>query len=451
MAKKKDDAPKVVKKSNREINKEDAVAYARDFYQTSWTWRSQAFHGKWDKYQNSYLSQYPLDIKARKKPWQSCLFVPETFKVIEIICASITKILFGRKTPITVEPRERGDELQAELNTDLLDYEIDKSDFAVAFYDTLKEALIYGSGFMKFYWLEQKDKRRVKVVGERHGYLDQMKGMMGMGPRVQAGDVKSLKEEIQDVYVKQNVVAEKVHIRDVFLEPNSTDLQRVLHRTKITYGEMFDMAKQGLFDKDTIETLKDVVESSSFEQSLSVTHVDGRDWSAKAVSPDSISATAQQGITFPTPIRPKFDRQHSVWELWAPLPRRFIELDLDPEADESNVIVPGKLMLASGSFYLGSEENPNQSMTPPFLQLDYIRIGQTYGLGAAQIIDGLQEDLNETTNQRIDNVALIMNKMLVVMEKGVVNPDEFISQPGWRHSPQRPARKLRCQQVDNAP
>ncbi len=430
MAKKKDAEPKKPAKSNREINKEDAVSYARDFYGVSWQWRSQAFHTLWDKLQNNYLSKYPLDIKAKKKPWSSCLFIPETFKTVEIICAAITKILFGRKRPISIAPRERGDELQAELNTDLLDYEVDKSGFAVAFYDTLKEALIYGSGFMKFYWMEKKDKRRLKTVDERFGFMDEARGACGMGPRVKAGDVKSLKEEVQEVYVKQNVVCERVHIRDIFLEPNSTDLQRVLHRTKITWGELLDMAKAGFFDKDTVDTLKDVIESNQFEQSLSITHVDGRDWSAKAVSPDSASATAQQGITFPTPVRPKFDRQHSVWELWAPLPRRFIELDLDPEADTSNEIVPGKLMIASGSFYLGAEENPNQSMSPPFLQLNYIRVGQTYGLGAAQIMMDLQEDLNETSNQRIDNVALIMNKMLAVIERGIVNPDDLVSQPG---------------------
>jgi hypothetical protein len=68
-------------------------------------------------------------------------------------------------------------------------------------------------------------------------------------------------------------------------------------------------------------------------------------------------------------------------------------------------------------------------MEPPFLKIDYVRTGQTYGKGVAQAIDGLQEELNEITNQRMDNVSLILNKMIAVIEKYLVDAD-VVSQPG---------------------
>ena len=53
------------------------------------------------------------------------MFVPETFKNIEIAVASVTKVLFGTPYPIKLEPREFGDLLQAELRTKLLDYDLE--------------------------------------------------------------------------------------------------------------------------------------------------------------------------------------------------------------------------------------------------------------------------------------------------------------------------------------
>jgi len=41
---------------------------------------------------------------------------------------------------------------------------------------------------------------------------------------------------------------------------------------------------------------------------------------------------------------------------------------------------------------------------PPFLKMDYIRTSETYGKGVCQLMEGLQEELNEIRNQRVDNV-----------------------------------------------
>lgn len=412
---------------NEAVNKQDAINFVRQFYTNSYNWVNQGFAARWDKLQNAYHSIYPQEIKNRKEGWQSCLYVPETFKVVEVIAAALTKTIFSRRHPVSLDPRERGDELQAELNTDLLSYELERSNFATVFYDVLKEALIYGSGFMKLYWLQKKDKRRIKVVDQRYGMMDELKS----GFQIKAGTPKSYKEEIQDIYVKENVQAERVHIRDIFLEPNSTDMQRVLHRTKITFGELLDLAKQGFIDKEAVEELRDLEETSGFESSLKVNQTDGRDLSQKRYDADAVNAPGDPpSNTYPRPVRAQFDRAHSVWEMWAPVPRRFIDLSLDPESDKANEIVPGKILLASGCKFLGAEENPNQSMQPPFLQLSYCRTGGTYGKGVAQMIEGLQEDLNEITNQRIDNVSLIMNKMFVVIEKALVDSGELVSSPG---------------------
>jgi hypothetical protein len=117
-----------------------------------------------------------------------------------------------------------------------------------------------------------------------------------------------------------------------------------------------------------------------------------------------------------------------VWEYWGLVPRKWVDLGMK-ESDEAEELVPGKLLIASGKFFLATEENPTQSMTPPFEKMDYIRTGQTYGMGVCQLLEGLQEEINEIRNSRVDNVNMIIHKIFVVLEKYLVDPKDLRAEP----------------------
>lgn len=406
----------------KETHKQEVVEFVRKFYKTSYDWRdngSTGYHAKWDKYERNYNNIYDPAIVAKKEPWQSTMFIPYTVTNVEVITSALYKILMGKRQSLVFTPREIGDELQAELQTDMLKYELDKSDFYIEFYKTLKEVGIFGSGFMKFYWERKEENRRI-MKPIRRGLVDSAKAFF-QGRFEDPSEVVGFEQKTENVTVQNRCRAENVHIRDIFLEPNAKDLSRLIHRQKVTYNELLGLSKLKntdgvpLVDKKSVDELLKVKEGDRFEEDLAVIKY--------AI-----------GETDPDLVRPDYNKLHTVFEYWGPIPRKWVSLEM-PEDTEAQVekageIVEGKLMVASGNYYLASEENPHPSMETPFIQFDYIKCGQTYGKGIAQLIEGLQEEGNEIRNLRVDNVNLTMNKILVVVEKFLRDPKEVRSAPG---------------------
>jgi hypothetical protein len=81
---------------------------------------------------------------------------------------------------------------------------------------------------------------------------------------------------------------------------------------------------------------------------------------------------------------------------------------------------------------LASEENTMFDGETPVLKMDYIRTGQSYGMGVCDLIGDDQALSNEIVSSRLDNLNLILNKGLIVIEQALVNADEDLtSKPGW--------------------
>lgn len=408
--------PESKKVSWRDVHKDELVNFVSNFYRTSYNWReTSGYHARWDKYERSTNAIYDPTIKAQKKPWQACMFDPSiTPTNVELTTNALAKTLLGKDKPLGMKPREMGDELQAELHSCILDYEVQRSGFVIADYDVKKEAAIYGSGFMKIYWIRKKALRRIQKP-VREGIAEALSNF-------RLPQVIGTKTETEEVTIKDDPVCEVVHIRDLFLEPNSKGMDRALHRNKnTTYGELLAMSKQKndegkpLVDPDSVKELAGLKEGDKFDSDLN-------------------TIMADKGIDDPILVRADYDTKRTLWEYWGPLPRKWVDLDLaedtDAQREKAQEIVPGKALIASARFYLASEINPTQSMEPPFVQTDYIRTNQRYGLGVCQLLEGIQDEANEIRNLRADNVNLAMNKMFGVVEKWLVSPADIVSSPG---------------------
>lgn len=67
----------------------------------------------------------------------------------------------------------------------------------------------------------------------------------------------------------------------------------------------------------------------------------------------------------------------------------------------------------------------------PFVIIrDQIVPHELYGIGEIEPIESLQNELNDTRNQRMDNVKLVLNRMWRVVSGGVQFEDEIVSRPG---------------------
>lgn len=388
-------------------------SYVQSFYQKSWDWRSESFHEKWNKCDRNYHAIYDPARLAKKEPWQSTMFIDITFQNTEITCSQIFKTLMAPNPPIQTDAGPAGDELQARLIQDSVDYELLKSMFKVSFYDSLKEACKYGSGFLKLYWERVEDVRlrRSPVMQSPQEVLQgaPQEALTGQMPMPQPG-IKGFQMTPQRVLLRNNLAAKWVHIRDVFPEPNTTKWDRLIHRDKITYGEIVKRILAGQFF-DVRGQIENVSEGENFEADIQ-------------------DIKNERGYFEMHREMSKFEKPHTIWEFHGAIPRKWIEFGM-PEGDEAEELVPAKVMMASGLALLCSEVNTQFDGENPILKLDYIRTGETYGKGIPEVVFDDQDEINESGNLGIDNMNMILNKMIVVIEAALANPDQdLVSKPG---------------------
>jgi hypothetical protein len=408
-----DDSPLVVQRKN------ELLMYGQSFYRKSWDWRSQSFHSKWDKYDRNYESIYDPQKAAGKEPWQSTMFVDVTVQNTEIIVSQIYKTMMAPKPPIQTEAGPDGDDLQARLIQDIVDYELRKASFDVNFYDALKEAVKYGSGFIKLYWERVVDtrQRRVPIMQSPMDVLNAAppQALTGQTP-LPNPQIQGFQMQPQEVLLRNQLCARYVHIRDIFPEPNTTRWDKVLHRDKLDYGTICRAIQKGQFF-DVRGQLENVTEGEKFEQDL-------------------LTIKQELGYFDANRMLSKFEKKHTVWELILPIPRKWIQFDLPEDTPEQKdyceELVPGRVGIASGVALLYSEENKMFDGEVNVLKLDYIRTGQTYGKGIPELVQDDQEELNEHANSGIDYLSYKMNQGVVVLENALVNAEQDLKvAPGW--------------------
>ena len=317
--------------------KEELTGYVKSFYRASWDWRSTRYHAQWDKFDRNYHSLYDPVLLGRKEPWQSHMFVGVTVQNVETICSQIYKTMMAPTPPIEIEAGPDGDALQAELIQDAEAYEMHKAKFELAFYDALKEAIRYGSGFVKLYWDRVEDTRKRKVMQTQApgDFVNSLppQALNGQAP-MPTPPMTGYAMQNQQVLIKNQLCAEYVHIRNIFPEPNTTDWAKAIHRQKMSYGWIMDNIKKGKFF-DVSEDLEGVTEGERFDDDLRTSKADRK-------------------FIDLTRIWSKYEKKHTIWELNAPIPRKWIDFDM-PDGPDAEVLVPAKVMVASGAWLLSSD------------------------------------------------------------------------------------------------
>lgn len=395
--------------------KEELLSYVRNFYRKSWDWRSSRLHEKWNRCDRNYHAIYDPTNAARKEPWQSTMFVDVTFQNVEIIASQIFKTMMSPNPPIQTAAGPAGDDLQARLIQDVMDYELRKSEFKVAFYDGLKEAVKYGSGFVKLYWEREEDvrMRRQPVQQSPQEVLQSAppESLSGQAPMPQPG-IKGFQMQPSTVLLRNNLRAKYVHIRDIFPDPNTTHWKCGIHRDKITYGEIVDMISKGQFF-DVRDKLQDVSEGDNFQV-------------------DTMDIKNERGYFDIHRSKPRNEKKHTIWELTNKIPLKWTANGFGmPDGPEAEQLVPAKVMVASGLALLSADINTEFDGEWSVLKMDYIRTGEPYGKGIPEVLFDDQDEINESANLGIDNMNLIMNKMMAIVEPSLVNPDQdLVSKPG---------------------
>lgn len=396
-----------------EQRKQELLSYVQNFYRKSWDWRSTRLHERWNRCDRNFNAIYDPTHAAQKESWQSQMFIDITFQNVEIIVSQIYKTMMAPRPPIQTQAGPAGDELQARLIQDVVDYQLRKGNFDLAFYDALKEAVKYGSGFVKLAWEKKEDIRLrrmpIEQTPEQVVQGAPQEALMGQMPMPKPM-IEGFQMQPVPVLLKNNLRASWVHIRDIFPEPNTTSWDRLIHRDKISYGEICQYIQSGQFF-DVKAELENVTEGEKFEQDIQ-------------------DIKNERGYFQIHRDMPRNEKRHTIWEMYNSIPRKWIQFDIE-EGDQAEELVPAKVMVASGVALLSSEVNAQFDGENPILKFDYIRTGETYGKGICEVLFDDQDEINESGNLGIDNMNMILNKMIVVMENALANPDQDLdSRPG---------------------
>jgi hypothetical protein len=188
-----------------------------------------------------------------------------------------------------------------------------------------------------------------------------------------------------------------VDINDLFIDPNAEDIDQarwVIHKTTKHFD---DLKTTG-----TYKNLDQIMPRNSGRY-------DGDQWKQQR---KAILSVAQQ----PPDSQSKIVDLYEYWGF---------------DDDGNNML----LTVANKNTVIREEPNPMADILPgnalPFVMLYDLKVPhELYGIGEIEPIEKLQEELNDTRNQRMDNVTLILNRMWEVLRTADVSEENFVSMPG---------------------
>lgn len=410
------------KNDDRDVaeRKMELHSYLRNWLSTAMMHRREDYEDKWNRWRRNMRNIYDPTKKMQKENWQSTMFVPLSMQNKEIIKSQLYRTLTAG-LPVDVKPASSGSQDEASAIKDLVLPQMQRSKYDVASNDLWDDVLTYGTGFMKIFW-EKKYARRSKRIPQyapiAPEQMMQMQQMQQMGQPVPPQQpVGYQRMAAQPTLVFNGVSAYHVSIWDMFFgeDVGAGNIQNVMHaqRYKMTFQEILDGIKMGHFFPEAAPALRDVMEQ------LQPTQDKQEEW-------------ADFNRTSIRPPKQINDRKHTVYETWGMLPKRLAYL----RPEEQNLIdnpdeLVGCKMLFANEVLLDVSENDDYKGESPFLSTGYVHIpGEIYHMGVGEMLEQIQDAINEDTNQRKDNVSLILNRMGAILERAIVSRADLISAPG---------------------
>lgn len=370
--------------------------------------QSQNVLSPWKDKLVKYNELYMMVQRSKHYGGLSNIFVPETLRAVETIVAKLYQVLWGSGDFFEYTGRDENDQGHAIAMTQLVRYQMDENKFKIRCLDSLRQMVISGLTVRKIMW-DFREVRRLSNKMVKRIVKDPMTGE----PR----EVRELQEGVADVETcRDHWTFEPVdllgfHISDVATPYD--DIQRarwIAEEYFVDDAWVQDKARKGF----CIDFRKKLAERQDDQQA------EGNTWGESQDKKDQLLSASG------------FDKQdtkrgYHIIERWGLVPCEWVydkkemkELELE-EGD----LVEGVVLVVNGMAIAKLEANPFWHGEKPYVSCPYIPKGASFdGMGAAQIAEKLQEELNDTRNQTMDNKTLILMNMWVKHRgAGIKNAD----------------------------
>ena len=307
---------------------------------------------------------------------RSNLFIPYSFHIIQtqtpkIVNALINTRPFVQTVAMGVPSEER--EAKSKKMNMLLDYQFQMRIRFVPFMnDVVTSTLIFGTAITRQGWEYKEKLKRFRVPNAVYG--------------VRTGDYEEISKRI---VVKDDPYARLVPLKDFFFDPLAVTIDEARYAGELEYmdyNELVDLQKsQGV----EFAHMKEIKESVGRRQSKETTQL-----------------SLIGGST----------------------PNRAVQKELEVYTyftDDWHLIIVNKEFVAL------SEMNPYYHGKKPYARFVNNPVpGEFYGISEMEVTEDLQEELNTTRNQRIDNTSFLINKMFTILRGANVDPAQLRSRAG---------------------
>jgi len=372
--------------------------------------RSEKNLNQWKHRIVKWYELYKMHQSNRHYAGLANLFVPEILRAVETVVSNLYRAIAGQTPWFEYRGREKFDEPSATAMTNLVRYQMDENRFKSKLMDSLRQLAITGLTVRKVLW-DFRQLRRTKKVAEIREDEDPITGNVFKKKDVKTKDEL---ETVRDVWTFEPVDLLTFHISDITIAYD--DIQKanwVGEQYLVEKQWIQERVKKGWLASDELDKLEAGNEnlgvgapvSDAFHFSNRRSQVSGFDTFNNQNTKGKIEIIERWGLL-------KAKMVHTKDEL--------DELDLEPDDLVETVVIIGNRRAI-----LKLEANPFWHGQKPYLSAPYVaQEHEIAGIGVAQIGETLQEELNDTRNQVMDNKTLVLSTMWIKSRgAGIKNKD----------------------------
>lgn len=368
------------------------------------------FHDRWMRYYKAYRSY----VVRKKGDWRSKVFVPVSFHIVE----TITPRLVAQLPRMLALPVSEDDVEPAKVMEESLSYCADRSNLYLPLVLGYKSALKYGTGILKTFYDEQIRYRRERTpvmqtveTSREEPVIDPETGLPMRDPDGNMG-IDTIPESFQEPVLDPETgepMTETNRVPYAAYEGPAAEWIDIFNFWPAPEATTIDDARyviQSVIRDETYLRKKIADHTYQLPPWMGMERLFGsaeRDPASERLAAVGLSGG---GRSDSDPTRKAIE----IWEFWT---------------DDMLITV------ANRSVILCVKHNPFDHGQKPYIRIvDHLVEGEFWGIGEIEPIEGQQDLINVLTNQRVDNVKLVMNAMFAVNESALESLDDLKPRPG---------------------
>lgn len=343
----------------------------------------------------TYYELYQMVQKKKTYEGLANIFVPETLRAVETIVGKIYGMIFSQDGWMEYAGRDNnGDEGPAIALTQLNRFQMEQNGFKARVMDSLRQMVIAGLTVRKILW-DFEEVKRTKISYAEDGSRNPIEKLDTIKDTWTFEPVDLLTFQISDISVPYNDVQKADWMGEQYLVPDSFVNKRI---------------KKGWLSSYDQKALDEVEEAS-----------------ASSASADVDSRLASSGFSNIS----KKDKIELL-ERWGLFPAKYVYSpeEMASEGFEEDDLCECVVIIGNKKAILKLEKNPFWHNQKPYVVCPYVpKEFELPGMGAAQIGQSMQEEINDTRNQTMDNKTLILATMWLKSRASGIKNSELTIRP----------------------